>query len=490
MYPVIVYFSFWNRKYMVKTKHASPVANVFKNKKVWIAMGVTLGLLLFFRLGAVIPMPFITINYDAGAENTSFFELMNLLGGGGLSQVSLFAIGVSPYITAQIIVQLLSSDLIPPLSRMAKSGERGKKKLEVITRLITLPFAAIQAYAILALLTTSQQGYIGISASAPDQLQNFSPLFYFFYITMMIAGSYICIFIGDLITKRGVGNGMSLIILSGIVANLFSNFSSVWYSLFAIQNGQTRALTIVISFIVFIFFYIGVLLAVTFINDSVRKIPIQQVGQSLALNNEELSYMPLKINTSGVIPVIFASSIMMIPSIVGQFLPENDGGRAWIENYLSLQSWPGLFLYFALVILFTFFYSYVQINPDRVSTDFKKSGRFIPGVKTGKETEKYLSKVLYRVNWIGGPFLAVVACLPYLVTLIVREATNGLVVIPSSSGLGGTGIVIMVSASLELWQAIKSTGTSSSYSSQRKEIETIIENTSKQDQSVAVSQLW
>ncbi len=474
---------------MVKTKRTSPVANIFKNKKVWIALGVTLGLLLFFRLGAVIPMPFITINTEAGANNTSFFELMNLLGGGGLSQVSLFAIGVSPYITAQIIVQLLSSDLIPPLSRMAKSGERGRKKLEVITRLLTLPFAGVQAYAVLALLTNGQS-YIGISAAAPVQLQNFSPLFYFFYITMMIAGTYICIFIGDLITKRGVGNGMSLIILSGIVANLFTNFSSVWYSLQAIQTGQTRELTIVISFIVFIFFYIGVLLAVTLINDSVRKIPIQQVGQALALNNEELSYMPLKINTSGVIPVIFASSIMMIPSIVGQFLPANDGGRVWIENYLSLQSWTGIVLYFVLVILFTFFYSYVQINPDKVSTDFKKSGRFIPGVKTGKETENYLSKVLFRVNCIGGPFLALVACLPYLVALTVREATNNLVIISSNSGIGGTGIVIMVSASLELWQAIKSTGTSSSYSNQRKEIETIIENSSKQDQSVAISQLW
>lgn len=475
---------------MVKTKRTTPIVNIFKNKKVWIAIGVTIGLLLFFRLGAVIPMPFININEDATTNTTSFFELMNLLGGGGLTQVSIFAIGVSPYITAQIIVQLLSSDLIPPLARMAKSGERGRKKLEVVTRLLTLPFAAVQAYAVLAMLTNKSQSYIGISADAPIQLQDFSPLFYFFYITMMIAGTYICIFIGDLITKRGVGNGMSLIILSGIVANLIWNFKSVWYSLQGIQTGQTTQLTIVISFIVFMTFYIGVLLAVTFINDSVRKIPIQQVGQALALNDEELSYMPLKINTSGVIPVIFASSIMMIPSIVAQFLPQGDGGRTWIENYLSLQSWTGIILYFALVILFTFFYSYVQINPDKVSTDFKKSGRFIPGVKTGKETEKYLSKVLFRINCIGGPFLALVACLPYLVTLTVKEATHGVVTISSNSGLGGTGIVIMVSASLELWQAIKSAGTSSSYSTQRKEIETIIENSSNNDQNVAISQLW
>lgn len=475
-----------------KKKNYSPGIQEFlmilRNKKVIIAILVTLGILVLFRIGSVIPMPFVQIHLNNEANN-SFLQMMNLLGGGGLTQVSIFAIGISPYITAQIIVQLLSSDLIPPLARLAKSGERGRKKMEVVTRLLTLPFAGIQAYAILAMATNQQTGFIAFSSSLPFAVN--TSIFYFFYISLMIAGTYIAIFLGDLITKRGVGNGVTLIILSGIVASLFSSFQTVFLNLQGI-TGQNAQLVSIISFIVYLCFYVIVLLSVIFINGSVRKIPIQQVGQALTKNEDELSYLPIKINSAGVVPVIFASSLMTIPSTIAQFLPQNSGGAIWIKEYMSLTSVSGLIIYFFLIILFTFFYSYVQLNPNKISEDFKKSGRFIPGIKMGKDTEQHISRVLFRINWIGGPFLALIASLPYIVSIVSQAASGGSIVIPSYAALGGTGIVIMVSGTIELWQSIKSAATTTSYTYQRKEIEqslsTIVNNTNADDNDDC--QLW
>lgn len=469
---------------MTTKKHRNPkleeLRKIFTNKKVIIAIVTTIALLILFRLGSIVPMPFITIKEAAGGSN-SLMEMINLLGGGGLSQVSMFAIGISPYITAQIIMQLLSSDLIPPLSRLSKSGERGRKKIEVYTRILTLPLAAIQAYAILMLVTTGQTSIVEFSASMTFA-QN-SPMFYFFYITLMISGTYISIFLADLITKRGAGNGVTMIILAGILSSLFSSFQTVFLSFQAI-SGQNAKLISIISSIVYVVFYILLVIAVIFVNGSVRKIPIQQVGQSLTLNPDELSYLPLKVNTVGVIPVIFASSLMTIPSTIAQFLPTTDPSRYVIEQYVSLNGVSGIIIYFILILFFTFFYSYVQLNPEKISKDFKKSGRFIPGIKMGRDTEKHITKTLFRVNWIGAPFLGIIAAIPYIASLVSRVVSNGTVVIPSSSALGGTGLVIIVTAAFDFWSSIQSTATTTSYTTKKKHIENNIEKTNVD------SQLW
>lgn len=461
-----------NNKYNRKKRTKTFLENlsIFKNKKVIIAILVTLGILVLFRIGSIIPMPFIQISDSSNYDSNSFLQMMNLIGGGGLSKVSIFAIAVSPYITAQIIVQLLSTDLIPPLSRLAKSGERGRKKLEIVTRLLTLPFAGIQAYAILT-MATGENSFITFSSDSP--LTQGSSLYYFFYIALMIAGTYIAIFLGDLITKRGVGNGITLIILAGIVSSLFSSFQTVYLNLQNITTHNSQLIS-VISFIAYLCFYVLVLLAVIFINNSVRKVPIQQVGGNFGKDADELSYLPIKINPSGVIPVIFASSLMTIPTTIAQFLPTGSSASAWINNYISLDSISGIIIYFFLIIIFSFFYSYVQLNPQKMSEDFKKSGRFIPGLKVGGDTEKYISRILFRINWIGGPFLGIIATLPYIVSIACNYASKGSINIPSYAILGGTGIVIMVSATIDLWQSIKSTATTVNYSYQKKEIENTI----------------
>lgn len=455
----------------------------FKNKKVIICILVTIGILVLFRIGSIIPMPFIKINQGQMGDN-SFLQIMNLLGGGGLSQFSIFAIGISPYITAQIIVQLLSSELIPPLARMTKSGEKGRRKLEIITRVLTLPFAIVQSYSIMSMMLNSTSIITTVS-NIP--ITPGSPGFYAFYICLMVSGTYITILLGDLISKRGVGNGMTSIILTGIVASLFNSFQTVYNSLVGISIQNSNLITL-ISFVIYLFFYFLVLIGIIFIEGSVRKIPIQQVGQSFSRDSNSLSYLPIKINSASVIPVIFASSIITIPTTIMQLLPQNSGSASFIQSYLSLDSISGLIIYFFLIIIFTFFYSYVQFNPNKISEDFKKSGRFIPGVKVGEDTEKYISKILYRINWIGGPFLAFIASLPYIVSIITRYASNGFINIPSYASLGGTGIVIMVTGTIELWESIKSTAKTTNYSYQKKEIIASLSNENSSTKND--SQLW
>ncbi len=440
--------------------------SIFTNKKVLTAIFVTIAILVLFRIGSILPMPYIHLNGESSQSGSgTFFDMMNLLGGGGLTRVSIFAIGISPYITAQIIMQLLSTDLIPPLARMAKGGERGRKKIEIITRIVTLPIAAIQAYAILTMVSSSgseeSQQFVNFSESMT--FEQGSSTFYFFFIALMLSGTYISIFLGDLITKRGVGNGMTLIILAGILSSFFNSFASAFDAFKSISETNKEVVQ-VIAFLVYVAFYILLLLAVIFINGSVRKIPIQQIGQTLSKNPDELSYLPIKINAVGVIPVIFASSIMTIPSTIAQFLDQSSSSAMVINQYFSLNSYTGIVLYFVLIILFTFFYSYVQLNPQKISDDFKKSGRFIPGIKVGNDTERHISKIIFRINWIGAPFLGIIATLPYLISSIWP-------IIPSNAALGGTGIVIIVSATIEVWQSIKSTATTTNYQYKRKEIE-------------------
>ena len=437
------------------------IKNVFTSRKVLISIGVTLFFIIFYNFMSKIPMPFLELPEDSYSVNqSSLYNMMNLLGGGGLTNMSMFAIGISPYITTQIIIQLLSSEIIPPLTKLTKSGERGRKKIEVISRVSTLPFAILQAYSIYALF--GSQGIKIVDSPLDESTTGF------FYVMLMVAGTYISIFFSDLITKKGVGNGVTTIILCGVVSTLIPNFIYVKTNIDIYVNGSLYQ---IMSFIVYVLFYISILWIVTFVNNSTRKLPIQQTGQSLMKLGDELPYLPLKLNTGGVIPVIFASSIMTLPLTISEIV-RSSGGKNGFTDFtnavFSFSSIGGIIVYVILIILFTFFYSYVQLNPNRISTDFMKSGRFIIGVKIGKETEKYISQVLYRINWIGGPFLAIIAALPYIVSFATKQ--DGVPIIPANAALGGTGIIILVSGTLDLWQSIVSASTTTSYKTLRSRI--------------------
>lgn len=463
---------------------AKKLVELFTNKQVLGGVLFTILLLSLFHIISIITIPGITVpsKYDNSSDFTS---MLNLLAGGGLTRMSLFAVGVGPYITAQIIVQLLSSDLIPALSRLNKQGERGKRKLEVITRILNLPLCLIQSYAVMAMILNLN------SSGSSDTFQIFGhtslgDLSAGEIISLMViftGGSYLTIFLGDMITKRGVGNGISVIILAGILSNLFGNFQAVLGAISS-KVSPTQAgyvLSVVLIFIIYLIFYFLVLLVITFVNSCIRKIPVQQTGQGLTSETKNLPYLPIKLNSAGVIPVIFASSIITIPSTIAQFLKEGTG-KWFIQNYLTLSSWSGISIYAILIILFTFFYSYVQINPPQLAENFEKSGKFIPGVKTGIDTEKHVSKVLARVNWMGSIFLAVIASLPY----IVSNITN----IPSGIAIGGTGIIIIVSASIEIWNSIKSAATTTGYEITRNKIQANYYEESDTIKNPKVEELW
>ncbi len=434
---------------------------IFTNKQVIVSLLATMTLLILFRVGANLTLPGVKLTSTAGSVDTqtSFLGVLNILSGGGVTQFSFMAIGVSPYITAQIIIQLLSSDLIKPLSNLTKQGEKGKRKIEIINRVLTMPFALMQSYAVLSLATT--QGAITVygqtSLGALNGWQTFSLLI------GMTAGTYLTIFLADIISKRGIGNGITLIIISGIVSSLYTNFSSV-YTVLVLQSNQPYDILKYLSFIVYIIFFIAILLAVVFVNGTTRKIPIQQIGQGLSKDISEMPYLPIKLNAAGVIPVIFASSLMTIPPTIAQFLTPGSDGVNFINSYLAIETPVGLTIYAILIVLFGFFYSHIQVNPEKLAENLKKSGKYIPGVKVGEETYKYLSSTLNRVNCIGVPFLTIIAVIPYVISL----TTN----IPNGLALGGTGVIIMVSGSLEFWQALKSAQTNYGYYNLTKRIKT------------------
>lgn len=295
------------------------IIKLLRNRDFVISVFVTLFLILLFRVISVIPLPGITISQNKNNLNngvSDFFDLFNLLGGGGLSQLSLFAVGISPYISAQIIMQLLSTDLIPPLSKLAKSGELGRRRIELITRFVTLPFAVVQAFAIIALINNQRNGAI--------RFENGGILHQAFYIVTMTAGTYIGIFIGDIISKKGVGNGITLLILSGILARLPDGFIVIYRVLGGVIISTNPILTSAINFSLYFLAFLVLLLAISFVNSSTRRIPIQQTGEGMVLGNEKLPYLPIKLNAAGVIPVIFASSIMSIPITIAEFQPQSE----------------------------------------------------------------------------------------------------------------------------------------------------------------------
>lgn len=466
-------------------KIKSTAKSIFTNKTVLVSLLITLGFILLYHLGSMLTLPGVVLPASYHTEG-SFVEMLNLLSAGGLEHMSIFAIGLGPYITAQIIIQLLSSDLIKPLAKMAKAGERGKKKLEIITRLVTLPFCFVQAYATLALILSRNSSGAGTGISIFGQT-SIEGLFAsetggaVGLLFLLTAGTYVAIFMGDMITKRGVGNGVTTLILVGIVGQLISSFNNV-FNVIDMRLAATNQVTIILSCILYTLFFVAIVLLVVFINGSTRKIPIQQTGQGLIQDNKELPYLPIKLNAAGVIPVIFASSVITIPGTIAQFIPDTSWeAKEFITKWLTLDSGVGVAIYFVLIILFSFFYSYIQINPQQIAENFQKGGKFIPGIRMGDDTEKHITKVLFRINWIGAPFLAVVASIPYILSLVTG--------IPSGMSLSGTGIIIMVTASIELWAAIKSASTTSGYVVTRRNIEHSYYS-STEEKEEKVTQLW
>ncbi|MCD8195523.1 MAG: preprotein translocase subunit SecY [Coprobacillus sp.] len=432
------------------------LVKILKNKEIMGRILFTIVILFIFRLGAQITVPGVTLtsDYSSYLEQNNALALMNLLGGGTLSTFSIFALGVSPYITAQIIINLLSTDVLPALTDLKRQGQSGRRKMELATRYLTLLIGAVEAYGIIQMMASYD--YINFDTGSQAWLM------YIYIVVIMLAGSMIVMWLADQISQKGIGNGISMIIFAGIVSSLPQQIVGAYQTWVSSSIGTGAELTGVLEFLVYIVAFLLIIAFVTFIELSKRKIPVQHSGKSGQTQSmSKASYLPIKVNSAGVIPVIFANSIMLVPSIIVAFVGGNTNA-AWLDIFSSsaLFAMPGvngstwympwgLIIYIVLIVAFTFFYAHIQINPQQLAENFQKNGSYIPGVRPGNETERYVSKVLNRVTFIGAMALMLVAALPSILTMTGIFGDNTTLV------LGGTGIIIVVGVALELKQQVE-----------------------------------
>lgn len=412
---------------------------VFKKGELRRKVVFTLGILFVFRLGAGIVIPYIdTSAITSAATSSGIFGIMNMLGGGTLEKFSLFSLGVSPYITSSIIIELLSMDVIPALAQWNKEGNTGKKKKDKVTRVLTLALAIIQGG---SLTYAFDKGYSILASS--------SIWTYVYVVIVMAAGSMFTMWLGDQITIKGVGNGTSLLIFTGIVANLPNSFISSFKSMVTFGSAYKTA-TSLAWYILFVIIYLAIVVFVVFEEGAIRKIPIiYATNTQTVMHTKESTNLPIKINSSSVIPVIFAASVLAAPRTIISFM-KSTSTTQMIDNILNYQKPIGFVLYIVMIILFTFFYSNLQIDAKKISEDLKKSGGAIPGVRTGDDTKKYIGTVLNRVTVVGSLFLAIIASIPIIAPEIWKMTSN------NALSLGGTGLIIVTGVALETVRAIKS----------------------------------
>ena len=413
---------------------------IFKseNKDLRRRIYFTLFCLFIFKLGTTIIVP--GVDAKLLGSNLGFLELINAMGGGALEKFSIFALGVMPYITASIIIQLLQMDIVPYLTELSKQGQVGRNKINQITRVTGIILAFIQ-------------GYLFSFAF----IQNGTPLQYMEFALILTAGTAFLLWIGDQITKKGVGNGTSLIIMAGIIATMPSMFVDA-YNGFVTGGDLQQTLFGITKFILFVAMYLAIVIAVVFEQSAERRIPIQYANQSGAGIGGNKSYIPFKLNSASVIPVIFASAIISVPGLIAQLI-KNESMTLFVQKWLSFQTGTGFVLYIVLIIAFTYFYTYLQLKPKELAENLQKNGGYIPGVHPGDDTVKYISKTLNRITLVGALCLAVIAGLP----IVFGMFSN----LPTSVSIGGTGLLIVVGVALETYRQVESKLISRNYTGSR-----------------------
>lgn len=423
----------------------SSIKAIVTNKDIRKRILYTLFAFLVYRLGSAITVPDVnTADLINGMQDNSLFAMLNLLGGGGLEQFSVFALGVTPYITASIILQLLSMDVVPSLTELSKSGAQGRKKIDQYTRYLAVVFAFVQSFSLV----------YGFSKTYTTLIVGGVTISKVLYIsTIFTAGSLFLVWIGDQISLKGIGNGISMVIMAGIVGRMPRQITSAWKTLMGsgstVKNGTAL-------FVAYILVYLLIIIFVTLINTAERRIPIQYTSSSIELSKRsESNYLPLKVNSASVIPVIFASSLMMAPLQVATFLDKTEFVKA-TQKWLGLSTWYSLAIYVVLIIFFTFFYTKMQVDPEKLAENLGKSGAYIPSVRPGTETKNYVNHVLTRITVLGSLALAFISVIPHAMPLIWPE-------LPSSMALGGTGMIIVVGVAIETVRQVQGLITQKSY---------------------------
>ena len=407
-----------------------------KYKKIIKMFLYTALILLAWRLAYHIQLPM--IDRTLLSPEVSLFGFLDIFSGGALSNYAIVALGISPYITASIVIQLLQMDIVPTLKEWAEEGEVGKKKLNQLTRYLALALAFIQA------LTIS----LGIVAAYGDIFQlgvDANVLTYVYLALVMTAGTAFVLWLAEKITMHGIGNGTSMFIVAGIVAGFPAMINDLIQTY---VTGEGSGLGDIFIFFGIIILLVAIIIGVIFMESAVRKIPIQYANRpaTAAFRGRSESNVPIKLNAASVIPVIFANTLMSLPATVIRFLNPT-GVTYWIGQIFDYNQPIGFVLYLVLIYLFTFFYAFLQMNPEKIAENLQKQNAYIPGIRPGAETESYLSRVLFKITVVGATYLAIIAALPVVVSFIFD--------LPSSVRVGGTSLIIVVGVAIETAKQIK-----------------------------------
>jgi preprotein translocase subunit SecY len=364
--------------------------------------------LLIFALGITIPVP----GTESAVADLSIWDLYNTIAGGALKRFSIFALGVMPYISASIVTSLLQMDIIPYFTELKEQGAQGRQKINQINRYLGLFLAFVQGFA-LAFAFVSD-------GTAIDYLR---------VAIILTAGTALLLWLGDQMTEKGIGNGLSLIIMAGIISTVPGMFIDTFKAL--IINGTSSLFVGIIGFIIFVLLYIA-------------------SNQTSSAYGKKQNYIPFKLNTANVMPVIFASVVFTIPSFIAGLLDSDNGFAVFVTKYVNYTTPTGFAVYMILIFLFSFFYTFLQVNPKELAKNLARNGGYIPGIRPGKETEKYIKTVLGRITLIGSIFIAVIAGLPIVFSSFIDLG------LPSSVSIGGTGLLIIVGVALETYKQLES----------------------------------
>lgn len=397
-----------------------------KNKDIRKRVIFTLGCLFVFIIGKTIPVP----GTQGAVSSLGLWELYDAISGGALERFSIFSLGVMPYISASLITGILQMDIIPYFTELKEQGATGQQKINQINRYLGLAIAFLQGFAM-----------------AFAFLPNAGALDYLKTAIILTGGTAFLLWMGDQMTQKGIGNGVSLLIMAGIISSIPNMFIETFQSLVL---GNESLFMGIISFSIFVLIYIAIIVGIVFIEKSERRIPIQYANQTSSAYGARQNYIPFKLNSASVMPVIFASVIFTIPSFIAGLLDSENAFAVFVNKYVNYTTPIGFTAYIIIIILFCFFYTFLQINPEELSKNLNKQGGYIPGVRPGKETKKYISTVIGRITLIGALFIAVVAGLPIIFSNFINTG------LPSSVSLGGTSILIVIGVALETYNQLES----------------------------------
>ena len=396
-----------------------------RNKDLRKRILFTLVSLAIFIIGTNVRIP----GTKGVTNDLGFLELLNVIGGGALKNSSIFALGVMPYISASIVIQLLQMDIIPYFSDLAKEGYAGRRKLNRITRYVGIIVALFQGIALAI-------GLLGTGANTIEYIR---------IGVILTAGTAFLLWLGDQVSQKGIGNGLSLIIMAGIIVSIPYMMVEA-FKTFVLGNGNL--FIGIISFLVYVAIYLAIVVGVVFISESERRIPIQYANKTTSSYGAKQTYIPFKVNAANVIPVIFASAILTIPQVLARFIT-NEGYLKFVSSYLNYNTTVGLIIYLLLIVMFSYVYTLLQFRPEEISKNLQQNGGYIPGIRPGVETKKYITKVLIRITTFGTLFLVVIAALP----ILFQNYSN---VGNTNISLGGTGLIIVVGVALETFKQIES----------------------------------